>query len=390
MPPTLFVVALTVASSSGPLTVGERTPALVVVALPRGAAPSTPATELTRAADIAFRARTGLDVRAPEQAGVDAERIARCDGAERLACWVETARAGRERLAAILAITVLPIGDGRDRIALTLIDTERAARCGAEGGGTREAREAVEDCIFVGAARTEPEVVALDELSSFFSGHIEQALAPLLEAMGELAPFGRLEIDAETPDVELWIDRALRGKLSAGRTTVEELRAGRRRLAFRRPGYAPLVRAIHIERSVTATAAVTLVPLGASPDTRRVVFYSGVAAATIGASLGVYAIVRAGAVDSGCLQRDEGATCAALGAPRFGVDGSATPTTDRDLVSSGVPIPMVAAGVGFAGVGWALSTWLLEGDGGVPWVEIAIGVGAGLVAATTAVLVDPR
>ncbi len=386
-----LAVALAVVPGAARLTIGERTPALVVVALPKGAAPATPATELTRAADVAFRERTGLDFRAPDQAGVDAERIARCDGPGRLACWVETARAGRDRLAAILVVTVLPVGDGRDRVALTLIDAERASLCRAEPSlGEREAREAVEDCIFTGAARTRPEVVGRADLDAFFRRQIEDPLAPLLDRMGELAPFGRLEVETETPDVELWIDQSLRGTLSTGTTRVEELRAGRRMLAFRRPGFAPLVRPIHIERGATATAAATLISLEASPESRRVVLYSGVAAAAVGAALGVYAIARASAVDSGCLATTPGATCPSLGAPRFGLSTDATPTTDRAAVNDGVPIPMVAAGVGFAGAGWALSTLLLEDDGGFPWRELLIGVGAGAVAATVAVLADPR
>ncbi|MEQ8279696.1 MAG: hypothetical protein RMA76_04720 [Deltaproteobacteria bacterium] len=387
MSPALLVLAAI--ASSARVGLAERTPALMVVALPKGAAPST---DLVRVADATFRAKTGLDVRPPAQAGVDAERLARCDGPARLACWVDAARSGRERLAAIVAITVLPVGDGRDRLQLTLIDTERAAQCragpGVEG---REAREAIEDCIWSRSARTQPTVVDATGLPTFFEGSIDHELAPLLNAMNELAPFGRIEITIETPQVELWIDGTLRSTLAAGTTRVEEVRPGRRVLAFRRPGFTAETRPIHVERSRTATAAITLLPLGASPVARRVLTYSGLTAAAIGVSLGVYAIVRANAVDDACLAADEDAPCTPLGAPRFGLSTGDLPSSDRDAVNpGGISIPVVAAGIGLMGAGWAIATWWLDDDGGFPWVELLTGVGAGVAGATAAAVLDSR
>ncbi|MEQ8985496.1 MAG: hypothetical protein RL846_46570, partial [Deltaproteobacteria bacterium] len=182
-----------------------------------------------------------------------------------------------------------------------------------------------------------------------------------------------------------------RGPHCGAGTRVEEVRPGRRVLAFRRPGFTAETRPIHVERSRTATAAITLLPLGASPVARRVLTYSGLTAAAIGVSLGVYAIVRANAVDDACLAADEDAPCTPLGAPRFGLSTGDLPSSDRDAVNpGGISIPVVAAGIGLMGAGWAIATWWLDDDGGFPWVELLTGVGAGVAGATAAAVLDSR
>ena len=388
------------------LVLGERTPALAIVALPKGAAPETSASELTRAADLALRSATGLDLRAPEQAGVDGERLARCEDPGRLACWVASARAeaqarpGTPAIAAILALTVLPVGEGRDRLALTLIDTTRALACrealeaGALGDpGDRERREAVEDCIWASAARTEPQVVARAELPRFFAEAIEQELAPLLEAMGELAPFGRVRLRSATPDVELRVDGAARGTLAAGDTWLEEVRPGRRVLAFARPGLAPRTLPVRVERAETATATIELLSLslGATAPGRQALLYAGAGAVAAGAALSAYAIARAGAVRSTCLVAEPNAPCEHLGAPTFGLTTGELPSAERDRVNpAGVPIAAVAAGVGLAGATWLLGALLADEGDGFPWITLLAGVGAGALGAALAVGLDPR
>lgn len=385
----VLLVALAAASSGSSIGVGERTPALLFVVTPKGARPNTAPTELTRVADEALRDRTGFDFRAPEQAGVDAHRLAACDGRGLLACWVDSARAGGSPLAAILAITVLPI-EGGDRIALTLIDTERARSCADDEPRDASAREALEDCIWAGSARTEPVTITANELPEFFRDRIADELAPLLESMGELDPFGRVAIESSTPDVELWIDGALRGTLALGPTSVEELRAGRRVFAFERPGYASERRPIHVERARTATASVNLLPLDTPRHVLgpRTMLYAGVAASAVGAALGVYAIARAGAVDGACLGSDASATCPSLGAPTFSLNADAAPSADRDRINPpGVSIPMVAVGVGAAGAGWIASSLIFEDR---PWLGWLTGLGAGALGATLTAVLDPR
>lgn len=388
----LTLLSLALATPGAELSASERAPALVMVALPPNAAPAIPAPELIRAADAAFRARTGLDLRAPEQAGVDGERLAGCEGPGRLACWLTAA--DERPLAAILVITALPVGSGRDRVVLTLIDTARAGRCQREPGlPPREATEALEDCIWAGSARTEPEVLTAADVASAFEGAVGGALSPLLDAMGQLAPFGQVRLDADPGELELRLDGRLLGLVAAGPTTLTELRPGRRVLELQRPGYAPRRHPVHVARGETATAAVSLLALNPPPliTGDRALLYAGGAAAAAGLGLAIYAAVRARLVDGHCLVATPDAPCQALGAPTFGLSTEALPNVERDAVNPpGVPVPAVAAGVGLAGVGWLAGALIFEEEDGFPWRGLITGLAAGAAGALVAALADPR
>lgn len=379
----LLTLALMGAPPTAELPLHERAPALVIVALPKGAQPELPATELTRAAGAAFRAHTGLDLRAPEQAGVDSARLSRCDRPGRLACWLQAAR--EVPLSAILVVSGLPVAPGRDRLALTLIDTERALTCQREPSlGAHEATEALEDCIWTAAARAAPGTVEAPELAGFFEDRIRGALAPTLERMGELEPFGAIEINSVTPGAELRIDGTVQSVLTEGRTRLTEVRPGRRRLDVSRPGYAAYRAPVRVLRGQTATVAVELVSLEAPPDdvAQDTLLYLGAAAAATGVALGVFAGVKANSVRSTCLASTPEATCDGLGPPTFALTSGDLPSTDPARVNpSGAPIAAVATGVGLMGAGFTLGALLFEEDG-LPWKTLLTGLAAGALGGT--------
>lgn len=407
------VLVLLAAAAPAPpqhLVLGERAPALLIVALPRGLAPSTPATELSRAAVTATRLHTGLDLRAAEQAGVDAETLSRCERGSRLSCWLAAARPDRGRasaphpaeaeeraIAAILVINVLPIEPGRDRLALTLIDVERALACTSEPStGDAESTERVEDCIWERSARTAPAVIAAPEpeaLVAFFGARLRGELAPLLDALGELAPFGRIALDAEAPGAELRVDGALAGTLDRGVTVIEAVRPGRRTLALSRPGFASLTVPVEVERARTATVSAALLPLTANDGlAARALLWTGAATAVAGAALGVWAIARSGAVHTTCLVATPDAPCTALGAPTFALSTDDAPTIDRERVNpAGLPMTVPAAGLLGAGAGWVAGTLFeLDDPAGLPWRTLLVGFGVGALGAGAAALLDPR
>lgn len=408
MLPVVIGAALLAGAAAGDgIVLGERSPALLIVALPRGSTPSTPPTELSRAATAAFRARTGLDLRAAEQLGLDGETLSRCDRGARLSCWVLSARPGdprprggsieRERpIAAILVLSVLPLSAGKDRISLTLVDTERALECRrAAGPDDPEAVERVEDCIFESAAKSEPVVLgggAPGELGAFFEGRISGELAPVLEHLGELEPFGEIAVDSSSDGVELRVDGAPAGTAARGTTTITEVRPGRRVLTASRPGRTPIAVAVRVERARTATASIELAPLDAPEDdaARRWMIYSGAGAVLAGVALGAYALIASANVHGTCLVPSPDAACASLGQPTFALDAGALPSTDRERVNPpGLTVPSIAVGLAALGTGLAGGGLLLEEEG-FPWITLAGGVALGAAGALITTAVDPR
>jgi hypothetical protein len=379
------------------ITLAERTPAVVIVAVPHGAAPRVPAAELVRAASLAFRAKTGLDVRGAEQAGLDPELASRCDRGRRLSCWLASLpvadRAGAKEpaIAAMLVVTVVPL-EARDRVTMTLVDVARASDCRAS---ITDGDEALEDCIWERSAKTEP--TQLDDprpeaLARFFGDRIDVELAPMLDELRELAPYGRIELVSPTPGVELDVDGAPAGTLGAGTTILEDVRPGRRTLTLSRDGAITLVLPVHVARGRTSTAAVALVPLVAEPSTRpaRVVFWTGAASTAAGVALGVWALARSASVTTTCLVAAPGAACESVGAPTFSGATDTRPSFDREGINpAGLSIPVVASGLTAAGAAWMTAS-LFEADDGVPWLPIVLGLGAGLAGASVAALLDPR
>ncbi|MCK6551556.1 hypothetical protein L6R52_37335, partial [Myxococcota bacterium] len=268
----LGVLVALASASPARIDVRERAPALVAITLPRSAEPSVSATELARAASAAFRAQTGLDLRSADELGLDADLASRCDRGARLSCWLSAVPATRaatsERrgprrgeVTAIFVVGVVPLGDGRDRITATLVDVARAGACARD---THDGDEVIEDCIWERSAKTEPSVLERstpDELVAFFTAQLDGALAPLVDDLGERAPFGRVELTTSTGGVDVELDGEPVGTLAAGATILEDVRPGRRTLTLSRSGAAPRVVVVDVRRAETATASAELLAL---------------------------------------------------------------------------------------------------------------------------------
>jgi hypothetical protein len=311
----------------------RRVMALHVVAR-RGYVPAASTSDILLAAGRAAAKHTHLEVRTPEQLGVEAGALDACSAVVRLSCWHrELELTGSARPEFLLAVAMHPSEGGKEELFAMLVPV--AARW-------------VDGLAPPLPPDPEPREQALEKET------VETPLAPV--ATSDLAAleeyFSRLfEVDFR-PRIE-------RSKLWGPRPKRE----------------LPLF----VQPPTPAVEATSTHPV------RAVTRWGGLAIAAAGLALtvvGVGAESDAGALRIGCLQRGAAAgRCEGLGPATFGLDATGAPTTDvRAVNPSGLPILPLGLGVVAAGGTWGATSWLLGEDEDAPWLGLALGVAAGAAA----------
>ncbi len=387
----ISTLALALLATTG----GDRQPAAFISLTPRGADGAPPRATLLEGVDAALQPTTALALRSAEQLGLDPGTLDACPRAELLAC-ITAHVAARSTVTAAAILTVIPQGDRRHRLSLTLVDVARARDAAqAHGRDPRDpdAHAAVEDAIFARAFTLEP--ATLD-------GHSTAAVAAWVtaalraRALPEDAPPWMLPLSAIAlaglpGPMSLTVDGTARGTVAPGAHVVHELASGRHHLELSGEKYTA-AEDVELRPGATTTVTLSLIARAAPEDpVRAPLLYGGAAAAAVGVALAIVSAASAASVERRCLALpgDVDATCSGLGWPGFGVDGDALPSLSSDRVSSGPPLLPIGAGLVGAGGALALLQGVLHDPERSVWIDVAIAVGAGATGVVVGALVAP-
>lgn len=356
------------AAPGAPPTVSAavRAPAVVVVVTPFGKATATGSSRLLDAFAEALEARSDLEVRSAEQAGLSLRAFLDCPSAERLTCWARTVGAGgSEAPRHLFVLSARPVDAERDRVSATWMDLDAL-----EGRleRHRDARpEEREDILYAASVHTPPRDVRVGALASAFAGLLQEGLQARLVSSGYARTYASLVVRADAPDAWLSVDERVLGPLpAAGAVRVEGLVAGRHRVGLVGPDRATVLgrcgRAVELGPEDPADLDLRgCQSLGAppSPVPGQVLRWTGAATAVLGAALVGVGIQRARSGPSTICVGS--ARCDALGLPSLAFDPSAGPTADRDAVDpGGLGWAPLGAGLLGAGATWLTSSLLTE------------------------------
>lgn len=265
------------------MTAGERTPAVLLVVVPKGSEPSVPSSTIIKQAAQVVEARTSLRLLSPEQAGADVGALFACPTAERLSCWVQQL-SGELRFLMVLSVT--PNADG-DVLSAMLIDAAEARAALALDG-----REAIENAIFDGAALADPWTLSRAEaLEAYFEGLLSGPLEPLLREAGMLERLGMVRLELPGEGLVVTLDGRELGSTSGTRVAIDELSAGARTIAVKDPlgRYLPAEQSVSVQPGASAELVFELEPVPVAPVLPEVLFWTGLGLSVAGAAVTAYA-----------------------------------------------------------------------------------------------------
>jgi hypothetical protein len=386
------------ATLSAALSAGERTPAVLLLIVPKDATLRASSSALFDSTSRVLESDTRLILLPPERAGVDAATIAACDPGERFSCWLRAARAASAPKY-VWVLIVQPAEHDREELTLFFIDAARALRESAQlPRDDPDHAEKLESLIFDLAIQVGP--VQLDsikphELESWLRAAIAGPLAAALDPSQERAPLGRILLFAPHAGIPIALEGEVIGATQAKETELRDVRPGARRLAITVSGGPPLTRDVEVRAGRTTTVAFALdldLDLDENaPMLRYGMFAGGAASVVLGGVFLVAAVQRAGAVAEGCLMRPgDNAACEDLGAITFAHSPDDLPALDTERANPpSVPIFALALGLIAHGAISGAGALYFEDEGDL-WIPFVAGIAAGALTFGAGALLDPR
>lgn len=380
-----------------PLSAADRRPLAFVLTTPTSEAGKVPTSELIRLLSAEINAKTGFFLQVSDQRlgseckGLGCsvlqvrpdymrEALTREDGTVRP--YADHVRDLKERKVAypryLIVASDVTLPGRPDRISTLLIDTDAALDVvhGISDSDPERDRK-IEAGIVDRAIAAGPRDGELDELRDaerYVAELLERTLRPVFVASGDWQPFGEVLLTARYADFGVVLDGVAIGATRAGVTEIRDVRAGSHRLALERPGFVPFSKTfdtdagerleIHAELEPEANGATVM---------RRIVFWSGIGLAAVGAGTAAVAVARHdGSVKTACFAT-AGSGCAST--TQFETTGYDPNTSSVN--PPGVLLAPLGYSIAAGGAGWALGTAFIGEDTDVPWVPLAIGLVAG-------------
>lgn len=308
----------------------------------------------------ALKPNTNLSVRSAEQAGLDLNRLLACPSDRRLSCWTEQVRASttNTELRHLFVLSARSLTPGQDRIALTWMDLDQAAKI-LNDGLTLGAQQ-TEDALFAASLSIGPRTVRAETIEGTLKRIVEQELQSRLRTQGHWQRLSALTIESDCTDCTLIMDGRIIAPLRAGRTRVTNLPAGEHSLQLNRQGKTRLACAREI--SIPSAKSVELRGCAGSTGPQRAsaaaLRWAGIAALAGGAVLvGVGAHQAATGPSTVCVTR--GPECQGLGFASLG-----------GVNRGGPSWVALGAGVGTAGAGLLGGSYL---EAEPPWWLTVLG-----------------
>jgi hypothetical protein len=389
-----MILTFTACLLAATVSAGERTPAVMIVVVPKEVTPRAPSSALVDAAAAVLNRTTRLALLPAERAGTDLARFAACEPAERYRCWLEAT--ARDQTRYLFVLGVQP-----DALSLIFLDLEAAkTKIATIPQDAPDRAEQVEAEIFNLTVRAPP--VQVDSLSrhaleAWFSERLEGPIRIQLTKNGDATPLGAIAVRTPVKGWPLALDGETIAATSTSAVLLTDVRPGVRRIAITPPGGPPIPRDVRVESAKTATVSFTFGPPVASTDDgtlRYGLIFGGIAASSIGGVLLASVVSRASNVREACVRRmgdDTSAECPGLGAITLEHDAARLPSLDPERVNPrGVSMAPLAIGLLGGGAIIAVGTFFLRHFEEDWWWPLVAGVGFGAVSYGFGALVDPR
>lgn len=362
------------------IVLDERDDLAMVLLAPAGAVLRTNRTEIYRVSNEILRDRSLYRLRTYD----GNQEVEACRG--NIGCLALAARTGPSAPRFLIILSVRPSEDS-DLLRLLLIDTDVVARVRYER--PELVGEEFEDEIFGQAVIAQPATLEARD-----NGDLPYVLKDLLVDRlgwrifeGHAITAASIEISARTEGIGISLDGRLIGATRAGKTLIEGARPGSRKLSLSHPALLPEEFDIALVSKQKLKVRMIETPVvGPSVSSgRSTLMWVGAGSVAAGMLVGGYALIAASSNERGvvCVRgAGNGDGCPAAMFVDFGGQ------SELDLLErpkSGLGIAPVAFGLFAAGATWFLTTWLGD-QAEVPWIEISLGIlaGVGTLAATAA------
>jgi len=407
----LVASALPARADEGAIDVSDRPPLAFVLNTPTGAAARTRTSDLIRLIDDVTRASTGLKLET-----VDESVTKGCRG--RLLCVVMRIRTDYDREALrepsgrfrpyydhlaelrgrnvvypklLLFITNITRDGEPDRLSAQLIDTDialEAYHSALREGEDWEANvEALANEKAVSTPRTEVEssAGAAAFVKALFSEHLRASFVE--HKVWE--PFGRLDLTAAIPGLELRLDGTSIGVTQPGNVThVTGVLPGKHELRIDGPDIRPFVATIEVVKGQTLAldTALDVRPTQTTRVAQTMTFVAGAAAIVGGGVVTVLAIATPSGDAGGVCYRGVQASCetgqellrSSYDSGRF-----------NDQNGGGVLLAPLGYSLVAGGATWMLGTWLYTDGDDVPWIPLVAGVAVGALSYGISAALNP-
>jgi hypothetical protein len=326
----------------------------LAVLSPPGAKPRLSYSELARTVESVASVHTDL-------APVLLENVVVESCAGKLSCIARLATTGDSSgPVLLLVLSVLP-GSDRDLFGAAVIDLglfRRMATDLADDPAREDKLEAAVNERGLIAPEERRQIETQEDVQLFLEGLLEHAWRPGLERLGHWEPYGVIEVSTNQPEAVLRVDESSLGSAKEGLNRIERVRGGSRKLSLQLADFPPFEQTIDVKPgSTTVVEASFQSRVGTNSAARTVVFWTGIGSAAIGGAL---LIVRETSVR-------EAYVCV----PAAGCDGDAFEA--RGLLAIGT-------GLAAGGATMALTTLLFGDDSTLPWLQVALGIGIGVLA----------
>jgi hypothetical protein len=315
--------------------------------------------------------------------GFDPGIMTECGG--KLACMADKVRAEHPRL--LLVVSSLAKKHGA-RLSVTLLDVDLALHEHDIADKQRpDWEQGLEALVNERAVLFGPAFIELESGAPFepaIARFVDESLRPPLAARGEWDPFGEIVVTAPA-GAEVEIDGRPAGTTKEGPLAIDRVLAGRHTVQVRHRAYLPYETPVDVPRLDRTSVDAVLIPRPAegAAELRRAVLWSGVGLMAVGTVLASVAVFRQnGDVEVYCFAGGTPPSSCA-GSRQFqtaGYSSGVAPSFKNDLNPGGVLVLPLGYSVFLTGATWSLGTLVFGSDGDVPWVQLAAGVVAGVLA----------
>lgn len=415
-----WIVALTLAQSEvapspvREISVQRRQPLALLLSTPSGVGGQTRTSHLLDAVTRLAQAHTDFFVQT-----LSTQKSAECEG--RLACIVQQARPDYQRIQYdlgngdvapfsehldylkqksvvypkyLLVLTSIS-GERSDRLAVTLVDTNRVLAVIHERGPVREdTATAIALGIREDALLVEPqwhEVTSAEQATAFLARTFGQDLRAQFDPAGHWQPYGTIEIVTDRGGHEIHLDGVAVGSTNPGRTHLTGVSAGGHQVRLSAPGLHPWRSKVEVPAQGIATLKATVL-VASNPQAlaaRQITQWSGVGLMLAGV---VITSVAVASQDPGvvtyCVQGTQ--NCAGDRFTSINYDPSQAPTTGRGLNPDGVLLGPLGYSLMLTGTAWSLATLLFDDDTEMPWWQIGAGLAVGALSYGLSAALNPQ
>lgn len=360
-----MLAALLVLASTPPTVAAvERTPLAIVISKPTAARAGLAPTAVVGALEQTIEAQTDLNV-----VELEARQLEDCEGD--VGCM--TARLPSPQPAYLLLITCLTREAHPDRVATMLVDVGAVPKCKADDAACRDRAIRVQTSF----EKLEGEA----DWRNWISDFVARRLRSEFESTKHWGELGGIDLVADLDGATVELDKREVGVVASGGARIVDIRPGSHELTLVRPDGKRIVTNLDVAGGQSLRHEFALARWATA---RSVATYTGLGVAALGAVLTIFAAT----ADRGAVACRP-TPCAGAGFITLEtllsgpIESGETSANDGVIDALPLGYSLLLAGGTIAGL-----VQLLGSDDDPPWLEIAIGLGVGVLSYSVSTLAD--